>query len=644
MRRDSDNPFSVRLGYLTSSDGSLPHLMSFAKKVEWASKQMTKKELRRSYRGRARTTAEKYFARRVIVKFSVVKMGGRGGETQRLHLKYIEREGVGRDEERGVIFDRRNDETDIDGFRKRGLKDKHQFRVIVSAEDARELTDLRAFTRDLMSQMERDLGTRLDWVAANHYDTGTPHTHIVISGKDDMGRTLTIPRGYISYGMRFEAEKIVNMELGPIVQLEYGKRLALDIDRMRYTPLDRMVLNLADGDTIDLSKTPVRGTEWTRRIVVARLRKLAQMAMVEPCKGRKWTLDKDVRGQLIKLGLNTDIRKTYEKVLEQSGITRSNTFGRMYEPFHRRAKPLTGKIIGIGMQDDVNDKSYIVLDTTCGKAKYVAMGRGENIEGLGRGMTVHISPADVAPKNSDYTIAKLAQERGGSYSPSAHLESDQSASNEFVQAHIRRLEAMRRAGHVSRNQDGSWEIPNDYLRNAENYEMQRASVKPVILKVLAKEPLENLQTVMARTWIDEAIASGETVEGVGFGKEVKTTIIARRQFLVEQGLLETENGKINTKLLGDLESRDLKAAGSKISAALGKPYSEALTSGRTSGIYLEPIERPSGKYAIMERAKDFTLVPWRDMLERNRGKSISGIMRGNSISLTLGRDRGRGIG
>ena len=69
---------------------------------------------------------------------------------------------------------------------------------------------------------------------------------------------------YISYGMRFEAEKIVNMELGPIVQLEYGKRLALDIDRMRYTPLDKIVLSLADGDTIDLSKTPERGTEWTR--------------------------------------------------------------------------------------------------------------------------------------------------------------------------------------------------------------------------------------------------------------------------------------------------------------------------------------------------------------------------------------------
>ncbi len=295
------------------------------------------------------------------------------------------------------------------------------------------------------------------------------------------------------------------------------------------------------------------------------------------------------------------------------------------------------------MQDDVNDKSYIVLDTTCGKAKYVAMGRGENIEGLGRGMVVHISPADVQPKSSDYTIAKLAQDRGGSYSPSAHLESDTSASNEFVQAHIRRLEAMRRAGHVSRNHDGSWEIPNDYLRNAENYEMQKASVKPVVLKVLTREPLKNLQTVVARTWIDEAIAC-EIVEDIGFGKEVNTAIIARRQFLTEQGLLETENGKINAKLLGDLESRDLEAAGSKISVALGKPYSEAPTSGRISGIYLEPIERPSGKYAIMERAKDFTLVPWRDMLERNRGKSISGIMRGNSISWTLGRDRGRGIG
>ena len=60
---------------------------------------------------------------------------------------------------------------------------------------------------------------------------------------------------------------------------------------------------------------------------------------------------------------------------------------------------------------------------------------------------------------------------------------------------------------------------------------------------------------------------------------------------------------------------------------------------RIEGTYREAITRPSGKYAIIERAKDFSLVPWRDVLERNRGKAVSGIMRGNTISWTLNTGR-----
>jgi hypothetical protein len=39
---------------------------------------------------------------------------------------------------------------------------------------ARELSDLRRFTRDLMAQMKRDLKTTLDWVAIDRHDTGHP--------------------------------------------------------------------------------------------------------------------------------------------------------------------------------------------------------------------------------------------------------------------------------------------------------------------------------------------------------------------------------------------------------------------------------------------------------------------------------------
>ena len=53
-----------------------------------------------------------------------------------------------------------------------------------------------------MRQMEEDLGTKLDWVAADHFNTGHPHSHIVVRGRDDEGNDLVIVRDYISHGMR----------------------------------------------------------------------------------------------------------------------------------------------------------------------------------------------------------------------------------------------------------------------------------------------------------------------------------------------------------------------------------------------------------------------------------------------------------
>jgi len=45
------------------------------------------------------------------------------------------------------------------------------------------LGDLSGFTRDLMSKLEGDLGTKLDWVAVNHFNTGHPHVHVIINGR-----------------------------------------------------------------------------------------------------------------------------------------------------------------------------------------------------------------------------------------------------------------------------------------------------------------------------------------------------------------------------------------------------------------------------------------------------------------------------
>src|SRR5690606_10941316 len=155
--------------------------------------------------GRVLAARDRYAAfreRRVIVKTRIVKLRGSALRAARAHLRYVQRDGVIREGLPGELYDAHSDRADSKAFLARSRGDRHQFRFIVSAEDAVEHQDLRSVTRRLMTQMAEDLGTQLDWVAVDHYNTGHPHTHIVLRGKDDRGRDLVIAREYIAHGMR----------------------------------------------------------------------------------------------------------------------------------------------------------------------------------------------------------------------------------------------------------------------------------------------------------------------------------------------------------------------------------------------------------------------------------------------------------
>ena len=119
--------------------------------------------------------------RRVTVKVRVVKLAGSTGGV-RAHLQYLERDGVTREGEPGRLFSTFSDAVDCDAFTERGMDDRHQFRMILAPEDGAAYGDLKPFARDVMARMEVDLGTTLDWAAAEHFDTGHPHVHVVVRG------------------------------------------------------------------------------------------------------------------------------------------------------------------------------------------------------------------------------------------------------------------------------------------------------------------------------------------------------------------------------------------------------------------------------------------------------------------------------
>ena len=203
----------------------------------------------------AKDSAGRFRARRVVVKARVVrlnpqvkgspgpKMRGTMSRAVDAHLRYLERDGVTRDGDRGKAYSAFENEADGKAFVERGREDRHQFRFIVAPEDPTEIGDLRGLTRDLMRQMELDLATRLDWIAVDHHNTGHPHTHIIVRGVLDDGRILNIAGDYIAHGVRHRASELVTRELGHQSEIELQTKLQNEVEAERVTRLDKMLLS-----------------------------------------------------------------------------------------------------------------------------------------------------------------------------------------------------------------------------------------------------------------------------------------------------------------------------------------------------------------------------------------------------------------
>jgi type IV secretory pathway VirD2 relaxase len=169
------------------------------------------------------------------------------------HVAYLKREGVTRDGADPRMFDAHSDDAESKAFSERCEDDRHYFRFTISPEDAAWMQDLRAFTRELMADAERDLGTKLDWVGVDDWNTDNPHVHVLIRGRGDDGENLVISRDYISRGFRARAAERVTMELRPRSELEVRSTLEPEVEAERWTSLDRALRGLTDeGGGADL--------------------------------------------------------------------------------------------------------------------------------------------------------------------------------------------------------------------------------------------------------------------------------------------------------------------------------------------------------------------------------------------------------
>jgi type IV secretory pathway VirD2 relaxase len=594
----------------------------------------------------SRDRSAAYRQRRVVVKTRIVKLAGKAMAGATAHLRYIQREGVTREGQRGELYGPEQDRTDGKAFLERSDGDRHQFRFIVAPEDGIQYDDLKPLTRRLMEQMEQDLDTRLDWVAVDHFNTGHPHTHIIVRGKDDTGRDLVISPSYISTSIRERAAELVRIDLGPRTDREIEAGLNAEMDQNRLTSLDRQLLRMEDSERI---VSPL-GMDATRQtLLTGRLRHLERLGLAEEHGPGKWQLEDGIEKTLRRMGERGDIIKTMHREMTEKNIVYSPTDYVIYDPSASEAKPITGRVVARGLSDEFNDRHYLIVDSVDGKALYIDIGRGDATAPTPEGSIVRVTPKSLEPRQVDHTVAEVAAANGGQYNVDLHLKYDPRATDTFAETHVRRLEAIRRATNgVSREPDGTWIIAPDHLDRVKEYEQHQAKRAPVLVDKLSNLTLEQQVGTDGATWLDRELVSEsrETTSNSGFGREMREAMKRRQQWLIEQGLAQEEQNQIiyRANMLSALQRREVSRAAGQISEQLGLHYVETRAGDPVEGILRKSIELASGKFAVIEKSREFTLVPWRPVLERHIGKQVSGIMRSDGISWTIGRQKGIGIG
>ena len=300
----------------------------------------------------------------------------------------------------------------------------------------------------------------------------------------------------------------------------------------------------------------------------------------------------------------------------------------------------------------MGDRVHLVVDGLDGRVHYVEVpAAGADAANTPIGAIVELGAERGAPRAADRNIADLAHRNAGVYRPSDHLATARAdhriADPEaYVEAHVRRLEALRRAGVVQRLDADHWRIPAGLEQRTARHDTGRSQTPS--LRVLSALDLEAQIRSDGATWLDRQLLARDPapVAKGGFGLAVEAALEHRRQHHLAHGdaRQDADRGiRYRRDLLATLECRELTQIGAALATARDVPFRVAVPGEQVRGTYHEAIQLASGRYALVENAQEFTLVPWRPVIERSLGREVVGLVTDGGISWQIGRVRGLGI-
>jgi type IV secretory pathway VirD2 relaxase len=509
--------------------------------------------------------------RRAVVKVRIAKLRTGNLAAPRAHLRYLKRDGVDRSGEPGKLYGPELDDVDGGAFIEKCDGDRHQFRIIMSPDDGDRLADLKPFVRDLMQDMERDLETKLDWVAVDHYNTGHPHSHIVIRGKAEDGKDLIVAKDYITHGIRARAGEWLTLELGPEDEFEKVIKLAREVQTERFTRLDRSILKHMDQGILTISAVPP-SEPHVHTSHMRRLKHLSNLGLANELQTGVWEIDPDIERKLRGLGKRNDIIATMHRAMREAKIDRPAGSFAIIDG-EASTRPIIGRVAAVGLTDEINDRHFVVVDGIDGKVHYADIGRIRPEALPGKGMIVALEAA----------------------------------------------------------------------------EQESVNRQQIRLRILSYLSLEKLLATEGATWLDRELASQSPAPVIdqGFGTDVKSALRNRLQWLTERGMIEPmPDGGVRpaASAMKALTRNEMNQAVASHSAASGFQAAQLMDGERFEGAYAKPIILASGKFAVFENSKEFTLVPWRPSFEDIKGKNLAGKVTGSTIAWELaGRKKDLGI-
>src|SRR5262249_39485099 len=337
-------------------------------------------------------------------------------------------------------------------------------------------------------------------------------------------------------------------ELGPQTEIELRSKLANEVGAERWTRLDRMlVAEQRDQGVIDLR--PGEGGSYlvrdNRAACVGRVPLLARHApasQTEPGQGQARDRAETVMREL---GEQGDIIKTMHRALADHGLADERGPTQYVRHGSEITEPIVGRVLDKGLAgDEMSDRLHLVIDGVDGRTHYVETTDTARLDEVKRGHIVALDPipANPQPRAADLNISDIAGRHGGIYRPSDHFEQARARIERtggdpeaFVRSHVRRLEALRRAGHVERVHADEWKIPADIAQRGIAYD-NRDRAKDFSVRTLSTLSLDQQVGSDGATWLDRELASPNrtSLAEVGFGREVSDAMQRRRQSLVDQ--------------------------------------------------------------------------------------------------------------